>query len=321
MRQIGSLCVLAASILCFAQPARAQYGAGLFQSGGGTVSGTAIVNIKRQPETMRLQIALLAKGSNLKEALSALQERIEVARLQVGGLGATKNSITIGSPRIATAQNNQQRQMMERMIRQRLARSGKRPGKLPKQSMPVTVSAELTAEWKLSGETAGELLLASHELQEKIKTADLAGLKEAQKLSPEEEELLEEAQSNFGFGSGNEAKPGDPAFLFVSKISQEDRDKALTEAFKKAKSKAARLAKAAGSELGTLRSLGSQQTSAGDYNNYAMYGGYNSPAYQALQRAIATQAAGGELSEAIGAMADQVTYKITVTASFDLKKE
>jgi hypothetical protein len=271
---------------------------------------------------MRLQVELLAKGSNLKEALALLKDRIEAARLQVGILGAIKKSVKFGDPKLSSAKTDQQKQM-EQMLSQRLRQRGKRGGKPSKAASPVTVSAELTAEWKLTAKTVEELLLVSHELQEKIKAADLAGRKQAEKLSPEEQELLEEAASNFGgYGSSNEAKPGEPSFLFVSGISGDDREKSLAAAFQKAKLKAARLAKAAGSKLGELKSLFAQNTPVADMNDYSMYGGYNSPSYRAIQRAMTAAQLGTEdESEAIGALPGTVTYRTTVTASFDLKTD
>ena len=54
--------------------------------------------------------------------------------------------------------------------------------------------AMLTAQWPLAaGDSPEKRLLAVENLREKIKTGDLAGLKDAEKLSPEEQELLEEA--------------------------------------------------------------------------------------------------------------------------------
>jgi uncharacterized protein YggE len=312
--------VLVVTAVFFVQPAWAQFGAGIGY-GNGTVTGSGVVEIKRQPDRLRLQVELLAKGSNLKEALALLKDRIEAARLQVGALGVIKKSVAFGNPKLSSTKTDQQKQM-EQMLIQRLRQRGKRKPKKSKASSPVTVSAELTAEWKLTAKTIEELLIVSYELQEKIKAADLAGRKQAEKLSPEEQELLEEAASGFGYGSSDEAKPGEPSFLFVSGISDDEREKSLAAAFQKAKSRAARLAKAAGSQLGELKSLSAQNTPGAGLDDYSMYGGYSSPAYRAIQRAMTAAQLGTEdASEAIGAIPGTVTYTITVTASFDLKTD
>ena len=318
MKQQFIRSVLVVTAVFFVQPAWAQFGAGI---GNGTVTGSGVVEIKRRPDRMRLQVELLAKGSNLKAALALLKDRIEAARVQVAALGVIKESVKFGDPKLSSTKTDQQKQM-EQMLMQRLRQRGKRKGKQPKASSPVTVSAELTAEWKLTAKTVEELLLVSHELQEKIKAADLAGRKQAEKLSPEEQELLEEAESSFGYGSSDEPKPGEPSFLFVSGISDDDREKSLAAAFQKAKLRAARLAKATGSQLGELKSLSAQYTPGADLDDYSMFGGYNSPAYQALQRAMTAAQLGTEDElEAIGVLPGTLTYTITVTASFDLKTD
>ena len=169
---------------------------------------------------------------------------------------------------------------------------------------------------------AQQPLLAVNALQEKIKTADLAGTKDAEKLSPEQEEMLEEMEANqFDYGSNDEPKPGEPIFIFVSRISDAEREKALAEAFQKAKAQAARLAKAAGAELGNLKSLSGGSSSA---NNYNSYGRYNQYAYQALQMARAEAGTDDDESndaEALGAEPGPVKINISVMAAFDLKRK
>ena len=101
---------------------------------------------------------------------------------------------------------------MQRMMMQQ-GRQGKK-GKqkeAAKPAEPVLVSVQFTAEWKLDAKTPEDLLIAVHALQEKIKGADLAGMKDAEKLSPEQEEMLEEMESqSFGRFSNNEGpKPGE----------------------------------------------------------------------------------------------------------------
>jgi hypothetical protein len=162
-------------------------------------------------------------------------------------------------------------------------------------------------------------LLAVHGLKEKIKAADVAGTKETEKLSPEEEEALEEMQVD-DFGNQNEGpKPGEPVFLFVTHISDAEREKAFGEAYQKAKTEAARVAKAAGAELGDLKSLSGHSASGNDNQGYT---NYNSRAYRAFQ--MARMAAGNSddenSTEAIGGDPGHVKFNVTVMASFDLKR-
>ena len=118
---------------------------------------------------------------------------------------------------------------------------------------------------------------------------------------------------------GNEApKPGEPIFMFVSRIPEAERDKAVAEAFQKAKAQASKLAKAAGTELGALKSLSSTSTSGNANNNYQ----YNARAWRAMQMAGLGQSdddeANENAAEALGAEPGPVKVHVTVMAAFDL---
>src|SRR6266576_890909 len=80
-------------------------------------------------------------------------------------------------------------------------------------------------------------------------------------------------------GGEQAAPPGEPVFLYVAKISDEERGKATAEAFRKAKASAAELAKAAGVELGGLRQVTSQAAADVDQMQMMRYGRYNPYAY------------------------------------------
>jgi uncharacterized protein YggE len=292
----------------------------------GVVAGNGVVTISRQPETMRVQVAVQGKGATLKDALAATKARTEAAKKQVVTLGANKDSIKVDSPKITAQQNDQQQAMMQRrmqqMMMQQMGKNKKATKKeAAKPAEPVLVSAMLTAEWKLDAKTPEDLLIAVHGLQEKIKGADLAGMKEAEKLSPEQEEMLEEmeAAQSMNFNANEGPKPGEPVFVFVSRITEAARDKAIAEAFQKAKTQASKLAKAAGTELGALKSLSSTSTSGNpnEYNNYQ----YNSRAWRAMQMAARDQTddeSDDKTSEALGAEPGTVKFHVTVMAAFDL---
>jgi len=315
-----------AAIFSWHNPAQAQYG-----GDSGVVSGNGVVTISRQPETMRVTVAVQGKGATLKDALAAVKARTEAAKKQVVTLGADKDSIKIDTPKINTQQADQQqamvrRQMQRAMMQQmnKAKKGGKKDKEPAKPAEPVLVAAMFTAEWKLDSKTPEDLLIAVHGLQEKIKGADLAGMKEAEKLSPEQEEMLEEMeqQAEMMNSYGNETpKPGEPIFMFVSRIPEAEREKAIAEAFQKAKTQASKLAKAAGTELGALKSLSANSTSgnANAYNNY----GYNSRQWRAMQMAGIGQSEdeegeGANPTEALGAEPGPVKFHVTVMAAFDL---
>jgi uncharacterized protein YggE len=292
----------------------------------GVISGNGVVVISRQPETMRVQIVVQGKGGTLKEAMASVKTRTEGAKAQAVKLGADKESVKVDSPRIVEQQADQQQMQMQRMMMQQMnqgKKKAKQKGKeAEKPAEPVLVSAQFTAEWKLDAKSSEDLLVAVHGLQEKIKSADLAGMKDSDKLTPEQEEMLEEMEAqSFGRYNSNEGpKPGEPVFLFVGRIAEGERDKALAEAFQKAKVQAARLSKAAGVELGGLKSLSARSTS-GDANNYG-YNNYNSSAYRMMQMARQSQMTGDDddenSTEALGVEPGPVKFNVTVTAAFSL---
>jgi len=324
MKRLIICSVLLTTIVGAHCSAFAQFNPVSADSGGGTVAGAGMVEISRQPEKMRLEIELLAKASDLKQALAALKDRIEAARLQSVALGAIKDSIKIGDPQITKSATDQQqrRVQMQMLMLERMRRGG--AGKKSEQAKtpsPVMLSARLTAEWKIDAKNVEELLLFSHSLQQRIEDADLAGTKEAQTLSPEEEELLAESEESLSYMSDDESKPGEPTFLLVSRISDEERDKARAEAFQKAKVQASRLAKAAGLDIGDLKSLTGEEQPGGDEDSYDLFGGYNRAAYRIFQSVVAAAQAGtSENVEAVAPVPGKVRYRITVTAAFELRK-
>ena len=163
-----TMAALAASLAWCGQ-AHAQYGA----AESGVVSGNGVVTISRQPETMRVTVAIQGKGATLKDALAAVKTRTEAAKKQVATLGAGKDSIKVESPKITAQQADQQQAQMLRMQRQMMAQMGKakkaNKKEAAKPAEPVLVSAMFTAEWKLDAKTPEDLLIVVHGLQEKIK--------------------------------------------------------------------------------------------------------------------------------------------------------
>ena len=166
---------------------------------------------------------------------------------------------------------------MEMMIAQRLRSQGRNK---PTSDVPtpVKVTADLTAQWKLTPGTPEELLRTVHPLQEKIRKADVGGTKVATAPTPEEQELQEEVgdQGMGPYGADGEQKPGEPDFVFTSRISDDEYDAALAKAFQDARQQAARLAKAADTQLGTISSISNARSGGYDWEAYGNYNAYNS---------------------------------------------
>jgi uncharacterized protein YggE len=280
------------------------------------VDGTGEAVIERSPDTLRLSMQLMAKNMQIKQCLSHLKDRGEAARTQLVSLGATKDSIKIGSPRIDETQATYRKQM-EMMMAQQMRQRGKK--KKAELVFPTVIAAQLTAEWPLSGKSVDEILILSHDLSEKIKAADLSGSKKSEKLLPEEEEVMEEsdAMSNYQrYNQGNE-KPGEPVFLFVSTIPADVQEKACADAFRKAKANATRLAKSADASLGRLLSLRKDDS----FNGFDMENFRGDGAEYAQYVALSRQS--GKLrpdaSEAVGPTPDKIEHRVRVVVSFELR--
>jgi len=282
----------------------------------GTVSGTGTVTIERRPTELVMHVQLLGKGKTLKEALQKLKDRREAAGIHLEALKAKADSIKFGEP---TSSNifSKRRAQFEMMIKQRMTARG---GGVPKGlQIPrsYVVSASLTARWPLSAEGTEDLLIQAEELTEKIKKADLAGMKDAEKLSPEEEELMEELAEMSGRFSGydeEQVKPGMPRFLYAAGITDQERDKAMAKAFAKARAEASRLAAAAGKELGPLAHLEGGMTGVpggdeyDDYRYARRYYGRDAP-----------PSSEDRPNESVSPEAGVVRFACSVRASFLLK--
>jgi uncharacterized protein YggE len=297
-RWIVLACLCAAAI-----PAAAQF------SVPDAITGNGTATIKKSPDVIRMQIQLSADGKSLKEALTKLSQRKEAAKKKLAGLGAADNAVTFEDVRTEAADP---RQAMERMMRQRMGMraGGNRPTTGPAGGAGgnVKVVVTLKAQWPLAGKSPEDVLVAAHELQEKVKAADLADMKTA---SLEEQEAREEQAGNDPSEQG--PAPGEPVFLFVARISDEERAKAMADAFNKAKAQAQDLAKAAGAQLGALKQISGQV--APDVN--AMQYQYMQYArYQGIYNDVTNS---GDANEAIGMQPGAVTTRVAVSASFAIK--
>lgn len=277
------------------------------------ITGSGTETLLRQPEILRMQIQLSAKGKNAEEALAKLKSLRENVKQKVEKLGPVAESVSIGAPKIAGADSSQGQ--MQRMVRQQLQGGGKK--KSDDKMAPVSVTATLKAEWKLDGADADSMIVSASELQAKIEAADLAGSKESKEASEEEEEeASEEAQSmrfmeNMYSGQGG-AAPGMPSFTYVAMIPTEDVSKALKAAFAKAKQNAERTAEATGEKLGALRSATHMAVGVGEndpYGQMRMYMDAGRGVDKSKNDTEATSATAGEL-----------TYRITVTANFGIQR-
>ncbi len=311
--------VYATMIVVWLLPAGVHAQIGMF--GGSTtpsISGVGTTTLKRTPSAVRMYVELLAKGETLDKALGKLKDRHEAAIVQLEALDADKDSIKMGPPSLSNMQTEQKKQM-ERMIMQRMGSRGKKVPKGLKVPKSVSVSAKLTAQWPLDAKSPQELLLAVEALKEKINDADIAGRKEAEELSEEEKELAEEAEGMMNSFGEEKVPVGEPQFVFLAQISDDEHKTAMAEAFSKAKEQAAKLALAAGVKLGPLVALSGQGGGNNAFENQMMHGGMGYRQQQYLQQLIGAGSMPGmtpKSNEAISSGVGPVTFQFNVQASF-----
>ena len=283
----------------------------------GTVSGVGTVVLNRKPDLMRMRVDVIAQGKSMKEALASLKDRRQAILGQLAKLGAVKESVVFAAPQV-NATVLQARQQMAMMIMARMGNRSKKNAK--KAAAPVVISARLTAEWPLKGKDAEELLIEISQLQENINAADLAGKKDLEKLSGEDEEISQELagmEANMG-NDASQAQPGTASFTLVSKVTSQEHTQALADAFSKARARAQEMAAAAGAQLGPLRQLGAQVQASGDVES----GENPMQAYYRLMQlggGGAKPADPDSRQEAQGTQPGEVVYRVTVTAAFDLR--
>lgn len=284
-----------------------------------SVSGSGSAEAEQLADVVRVQVQVRGEGKDLREALSKLKEKQASLKATLEKLRADPASIKFGPAAEFAANDNNSRARME-MMRMRMGQRGKRGKKEAPKAVVVVLSSSLTAEWPLKAADVDELLINGKALEDQIKAADLGGMKaaETKAKTDEDEESKEEMQEMMmQMGNDNEPKPGEPTFVYARKISNEVRAKLLSEAYAKAKVDAARLASAAGKELGELRTLNENAGPASDDSEDPYL---QRQYYRAMQgaRMGRSETADGPL-EAVGVRPGMVAYRVTVGATFALK--
>lgn len=281
----------------------------------GTVSARGTAELKQVPDRLRVQFDVLVRGKTLKDALDNLKTRREEVRAGLVKIGAAKEAVRFDDPTVVGEASDRQSQV-ERMMMQRDRALGKK--EKPKADPPAVVSVSVRADFSLPTGATEDRLVAAKGLQDKLKAANLGGLKVTGKVTPEEEEAIEEAIPRAGRpGDDRESDPGAPTFLFVAKVPEAERTKALAAAFANAKKDAERLAKAAGAGLGALHHLADQFQPDFDPDDFRMMGrrGY----YGDFREAMGGGWSSGE--EAVGSHAGAVKVKVGVEVQFKLLSE
>lgn len=284
---------------------------------GPTVSGNGTAKLEKMPELIRLKVEIQAAAPTVKEALAKLNSKRESALGKLKELGADEKTVKVDGPRITPDPMEAARRRMAMMGEGADAAEESEEEAAPAK---VNVALSLEAEWPLKAESSEALLVFGYELKEKIKKADLAGLKE-EKLTPEEEEEQAEMRNRMRrFDFDPERIPaGEPIIIYVAKVSDAERNKLLGEAFGKAKAEATELAAVAGLQVGRLQNINSHFAGQEDDMRFQYAYGSNPQMYQIMQQARAMSSPDDRQNEAIGVDPSMLTYRLMVMAVYELK--
>lgn len=285
------------------------------QSADPTLSATGSAAIEKMPEIMRMKIDIPASGPDIEQALAKLKQKRESAVKKLKDMGAAEDAIKVEPPNVTPDPTEaMKRQMM--MMRGQMEEEEQEEEKDAKPAK-VSVTLALKVEWPLKSDDPEAMLIAVHGLQQKIRGADLAGLKE-EKLTEEELEEQAEMQERMPrYSSDEEPTPGEPGFLFVWKVSDADHAKLLADAFAAAKADAEKLAAAAGVQLGSLASLSGQGMGGGEEYGYAY--GYTQAYYQMMRSARGMMSADEAEKEAMGVLPQKISKRVNVRAAYKIK--
>jgi uncharacterized protein YggE len=290
----------------------------------GIVSATGSASIERPAERMRMQIVIQGRDATPEGALKVLNQRIDKARKSLAKLEADKNSIRVGAPRIVEPSQNMMQNQMMIMGGVAVGAAGLGAGAAAggEVAQPIIFSATLTADWILAAEEPGAMLAAVHQLQQKIKAVELSGVDEEaglpdQGAAPPEGVLFQQVMISTGMPDLRQ-----PAFCFVAEVAEQEYERAVAEAYERARRQAARLAKAAGLQLGDIRSLSSAIVSNPEVNQtltFPMQAGQENPRNLLLMQALQQQGPRDDVQEALGVQPGIIKLRVDVTTSFDIK--
>ena len=268
----------------------------------GSISGSGSANVELKPCAIRMYVQLVAKGESVEGALAKLKKRRQAARAKLVELGADKKSVRFDRLALCDAEGNRWNSLQS-MIVSRIGSVPTYGGLDPEGSREpkiVSLVETLSAEWAIEFAGVEKLLVDSHALKEKVRTADLADVAGATRTMP----------------------VGDPFFVYVGRITDAQSDKAMAEAFVDAKADAARLAKAAGIPLGRLRSLsGNNGVSFGVMGGLFGTFGAGLDKREVHYQQLMDDRGKDDRNEVIGRDPESLSFEFSVNVEFAMEKK
>jgi uncharacterized protein YggE len=268
-------------------------------------------DLKLEPQKLRLTLNIRAEGVDAKSAIEALLEHKERVKNELLAMKADEASIDFGAAQLTSGIPGMSAEMgpyAARMMARQVA-----------GALKVYIAASrVRAEWPLPTTDADALAMLPETLKEQVKERDLRGEKNKAQLDEVQQEKLEEMQAamqeNMGYYSDN-SEAATVLVMFVAKINEDDRKKAVSAAYERATAQAKMLSSVTGKSLGSLKSLrtGDVPIPATDEMESA-YG----QAYAAYASYAGAQMNGVAMDEALNTSPQGLKLLVRVEAEFAL---
>jgi uncharacterized protein YggE len=284
----------------------------------GTIHASGQYEVKLEPQKLRLTLNIRAEGVDAKSAIEALLEHKERVKTELLAMKAEEASIDFGAAQLTSGIPGMSAEMMRygsRMIAQVAGAANSDPADVPKVYI---AASRVRAEWPLPTTDADALAMLPETLKEQVKERDLMGEKNKAQLDDPQQEKLEEMQAamqeNMGYYSDN-SEAAAAAVMFVAKVDEKVRKKAVSAAYEQAMAQAKMLSTLTGKPLGSLKSLRTSDVPvAATEEIESTYG----PAYAAYASYAATQTNGVTMDEALNTSPQGLKLVVRVEAEFAL---
>ncbi len=271
---------LAGGLLMAALPAIAQ------TDGPSTpfIASQGSASLELPPQRLRVWVRIVARGADNAQALEQLKTQKQMIVDALEDLGAEAESVRFTQPSKAAGGDQEMEQYLN-MMREQLGRRFEQFQE--KLTANTSLGCICMADWLLPEGTNEERLLASIELEEKIREAKLADLGADAAANEAEAEMRAEIEMMFQ-GRGprqGQGKDNSTRFALVARPTDEQLKQVAAKAVARARTDAQRFAEASGSQLGPLMRLMKQDQAElyGRYNHY----GYSEESAAQMTRQVA----------------------------------
>jgi len=283
------------------------------QSAPKGVAGQGEAESSAMASVLRMKVTLEAKAADMEQTIALLRKKQKQATIRLEKTGASEDSIVAGP--IGPSASGDSAEVMAQF--KRMLGDDPRLAEVEKVTPPVTLQLELTCDWKLdAGESTTDILVQSIDIKTKAAKADVGCKDIDNNLSEAQEEVAEEMQSIMSeYGRGNSSDAGALSFSYIRKISAEEHQQLVQQAFADAKKKAQALAQVASRNLGEVLAISTSSASSPIENvYYDHYGGGSS-----VDEASIEELDDGAL-EISSTKSPAVDHSVKVSVLFELAK-